>query len=40
MKEGSGDGEKLISDGNRSGYSASDEGGGVVTLQEEALAFG
>jgi hypothetical protein len=40
MKEGNGDGEKLISYGNRSGYSERDEGGGVATLQKEALAFG
>jgi hypothetical protein len=41
MKEGSGVGERLISnsDGNRNGYNESDEGGDVATLQKEALAF-
>ncbi len=42
MKEGSGVGERLIGngDGNRNGYNESDEGGGVASLQKEALAFG
>jgi hypothetical protein len=40
MKEGNGDGKKLISDGNRTGYNESDEGGSTTPLQKEALAFG
>jgi len=39
MREGSGDNEKLINDGNMSSYSESDKGGNAVTLQKEALAF-
>lgn len=32
--------QKLINDGSRNGYSESDEGGCVATLQRDALAFG
>jgi hypothetical protein len=39
MREGSGDSEKLISDGNMNNYSESDKGGNAITLQKEALAF-
>jgi hypothetical protein len=39
MKEGSGDGEKLISDGRRSGYNESDKGGNASTLQKPELLF-
>jgi len=40
MKERNGDGKKLISDGNRTGYNESDEGSSTALLQKEALAFG
>jgi hypothetical protein len=41
MKEGNGDGKKLISDENRTSYNESNEGGGTTApLQKEALAFG
>jgi hypothetical protein len=40
MREGSGDGKKLISNASRSGYSESDEGGNAATLPKKSLAFG
>jgi hypothetical protein len=35
MREGSGDSEKLISDGSMSSYNESDKGSNVATLQEK-----
>ncbi len=32
MKEGHGDGEKLISNGHRSSYNESDKGGNAISL--------
>jgi hypothetical protein len=40
MREGIGDGEKLISDGSRISYSESDQGGDATTLPKQSLAFG
>jgi hypothetical protein len=40
MKKRSGDGKKLINNGSRNTYNENDGGGGVPTLQREALAFG
>jgi hypothetical protein len=40
MREGSEDGEKLFSNGSRSDYIESDEGGDAATLPKKSLAFG